>query len=657
MAPRRSLIAFGLALAPVAAAQETAPKPLDPNQFWFEILACQKSGDAAKAEGLCRTYASQHYAESVFQAMLANALRAEGKGDGGASDREIGSAEFLAAAAKEAGIPRPAERIASWKAADEAGRKAWVEWLARVEEGEQLDKDKDPTRAAAAYEKAKLVADGLKDATLGVICRRGLGTALWGRREYPKARAVYREAVALAESAPWLLEETRAWLSELERVVREIGEPLLASPLLDEVHLGPEESVALEPLVSETAPMRTPNPRTRDNPWFWRQVYLEDDKPGAGAHVPGAEPLGVPGGLYLRKEPGDRVVSVTGDPTKAGTPVRLAPSPLLQRLKLPYEVKDSKGRPERRGLDYGFQAVAPIEWKVWGQKRKAPPNPRSVDIRLRRATYRIGRGPGGRRIGLSDDDGNGQFDDTGSDGIGEAGGPATFLGCLLRLGDSWYRCENDRAGTALRLRPYKGPTGTVTVRWNGPERSKLLWCVLEQRVGEARAYTDVAKSPATIPAGSWFLHYALLADDPDEEKQRRVEIRRGKHPGVELEPGGSAVLELGGPMVLEVPLESDETGRVLLTDKAQVAGARGEAYSGFWPEPLLYDFEVRDGMGRSVAAGRVAPYGPNEDAPHIEKIAFAKPVSFPPGTLTGHAPWRAACWGTHPLLGDLGRPR
>ncbi|MCI0343181.1 MAG: tetratricopeptide repeat protein [Planctomycetales bacterium] len=658
MIPRWTLPAIGLALGSLAAAQDQAsPAPLDPNQFWFEILECQRSGDAAKAEGHCRTYAPQCYAESVFQAMLANALRAEAKGDGDARDREIGSAEFLAAAARAAGIVRPAGRIATWKAADAAGRRAWADCLARIEEGEQLAKDQDPIRAAATFEKARALADAVADPTFGVIARRGLGMALWARREYPRARVAFREALAIADAATWFREETRGWLEELERKVREVGEPLLASPLLEEANLGPEEIVTLDVHVSETPPMKTPNPRTRDNPWFWRQVYLEDDKPGGGARVPGAEPLGVPGGLYLRKEPGDRVVSLTPDPAKPGTPVRLAPTPVLQRLSLPYEVRDTRGRPGRKTLDYGFQAVAPIEWRVWGQRRKTPPNPRWADIRVRRATYRVGRGPGGRRIALSDDDGNGQFDDVGSDGLGEAAGPATFLGCLLRLGDSWYRCENDRAGTALRLRPYKGPTGTVSVRWSGLEKAKLLWCVLEQRSGEARAYADVARSPAVIPCGSWALHYALLADDPDEEKQRRVEIRRGKHPGVELEPDGNAVLDLGGPVSMEIPLEPDEAGRVLLTDKAVVSGARGEAYSGFWPEPLLYEFDVRDMMGRSVAAGRVVPHGPNEEVPNFEKLAFAKPVAFPPGTLTGAGPWRVACRGSHPLLGEIAEPR
>ena len=210
--------------------------------------------------------------------------------------------------------------------------------------------------------------------------------------------------------------------------------------------------------------------------------------------------------------------------------------------------------------------------------------------------------PGGAMVGtiateagpipvrIIDQDGNGRFDDFGSDAmIVGASDNAMFLSRSILVDGKLRQTEVSADGATLKLVDYSGPTAAIDLSTSFDSKAVLLSAVV---LSEDRQHSyDVASSigPIEIPVGSYIVHSGLLGLG-----QHRVEVRSGRMEPVTLVAEQTKTIDWGGPMRSEFRFMRQGNQLRFSADAIRYFGDAGEEYANWKPIGKSPEFKIRD---------------------------------------------------------------
>jgi hypothetical protein len=208
---------------------------------------------------------------------------------------------------------------------------------------------------------------------------------------------------------------------------------------------------------------------------------------------------------------------------------------------------------------------------------------------------------------LRDHDGSGKFQNETD---------AEFCGNLIYFGPNPYNLTLAKDLAALRLEPYSGPTGEMTVA-NGDKISALT-VAWESSPGKCEPLSpDVSSGKAKVPAGSYRLYTCALTAKANDGATLMISgmNRSGKASPVKIAEGNSAALDCGTPLDLQVKaakVAESSRGASTLNINVSIVGAGGEAYNSFSKmakgSPTQLDppkFKVLDQKDQILASGQL----------------------------------------------------
>lgn len=217
---------------------------------------------------------------------------------------------------------------------------------------------------------------------------------------------------------------------------------------------------------------------------------------------------------------------------------------------------------------------------------------------------------------LRDRDGNGKFDADPCQSENED------LGELIYFGPNPYTLTVADDLKSVRVEPYSGPTGELTVK-NG---DKLRALTLARQSGGNKwesLTVDVSAGKANVPVGTYQLYSCVAAA---RDSNGVIGLAAAQRPttvvAIKVESGKNASLECGPPLDVQVQaqkvgsagglLGASVSGAVkTLQINASIIGLAGERYAAFAkgkgtvgeaPPPT---FRVLDATGKEVASGQL----------------------------------------------------
>ena len=270
----------------------------------------------------------------------------------------------------------------------------------------------------------------------------------------------------------------------------------------------------------------------------------------------------------------------------------------------------------------------------------------------------------GHPLTLIDCDGNGTFDDAGSDAVMVGTGKNAVIspvGRYLFLPEETglYPYEfkiTSGDGSAVRTRPFKGELAPLTVRYGGKLKPKYL--VVKGSGEDAAFFFDAMQAvdqPMWIPSGFYSVHGGYVLSGRSLPKARAVLIGKGRAARLQIESGKLNVWEFGGAgakgfrMEGEVRRGESASEVIVSGNKTLVFGNMGEQYFNFEDNLLLPDVTIRKG----------SPTGSKLTTKSLRMPADAQNVveSFYPDDLTIKKLSRGKLFyklsTKHPVLGKM----
>jgi hypothetical protein len=157
---------------------------------------------------------------------------------------------------------------------------------------------------------------------------------------------------------------------------------------------------------------------------------------------------------------------------------------------------------------------------------------------------------------------------------------------VVELGGKWYSLKlEDPKGRKVRTHELAIQTGQVVLKWNGPVAPRSL--VLGETHDFKGCFFDVAGGkPVTVPAG----HYEIAIGRIETGKlaqTRQAWIFKGDAKEVEVKPGETTTLDMGGPYTLDV--QHEDAGKTFVVKgKSLIVHDKSGAIVGRIYDEVLY---------------------------------------------------------------------
>jgi len=177
--------------------------------------------------------------------------------------------------------------------------------------------------------------------------------------------------------------------------------------------------------------------------------------------------------------------------------------------------------------------------------------------------------------------------------IGKAKAPIPWS-TVLPVGENFYRATLTPDGQTLTLRQLDLATGFVKLDINTPIQPAYL--VLRE-VGKLEgAFINVAPAKkggsVKVPVGKWQISSGHLQKGAKTSMQQ-VRIYRGQSEAIEVKPGETTTLALGGPYQLQAKTTLDGKETVVDGMSLRIFGRAKEEYAMLFDESLTPEIEVR----------------------------------------------------------------
>ncbi len=206
-------------------------------------------------------------------------------------------------------------------------------------------------------------------------------------------------------------------------------------------------------------------------------------------------------------------------------------------------------------------------------------------------------------IRIIDQDGNGRFNDVGSDAmIVGASDNATFLSKTVFVDNRLQQLEVADDGMAVTLSDYDGPTSIVDMTTSFDAKAVLLSAVLLSDDRQHSFDAGTALGPIEVPAGTYTVAGGLLGLG-----QHRVQISSGKMKPLQLAAGQSKTVDWGGPARSEFQFVRQGDQVQFSPTAIWYYGDAGEEYSHWTPVGKSPQFKVIDAASGAVLEVAILP--------------------------------------------------
>ncbi|MGB0332593.1 MAG: hypothetical protein ACPGPE_12355 [Planctomycetota bacterium] len=206
----------------------------------------------------------------------------------------------------------------------------------------------------------------------------------------------------------------------------------------------------------------------------------------------------------------------------------------------------------------------------------------------------------GLTMAVIDANANGRYDDLGVDGlvIGKDRG-AGYVSRIVNIDGKLFEFDINADGTEVRTRPYTGETGVLTLKKIKGIKASVVTAIARQ--GKDVSFQIAgAKKGVVVPVGDYVLADAFL-----EGGSETARIRMGRMEELEVATGAEVDIQLGGPLVGEVPTPRLQDGKAVVSPNVQVFGSLGEEYYDFQPKGKVPTFELYDAnTGKRLKKGK-----------------------------------------------------
>lgn len=223
--------------------------------------------------------------------------------------------------------------------------------------------------------------------------------------------------------------------------------------------------------------------------------------------------------------------------------------------------------------------------------------------------------PGGAMVGsistsvgplpvkLIDQDGNGRFNDIGSDAmiVGNSD-HAMMLSTTVFIDDKLQQIDFAENGTAFTLSPYRGPTSEIDMSTSFNSKAVLLSSIILSSDRKHSFDIGAREGPVLVPAGKYSVVSGVVGLG-----QHRVKIRAGKMKPLNLMADRSKKFDWGGPVSSEFQF-ARVGDQIQFSPKAiWYYGKAGEQYTGWLPIGKSPEFKVVDAETQVVLEVAILP--------------------------------------------------
>jgi hypothetical protein len=204
----------------------------------------------------------------------------------------------------------------------------------------------------------------------------------------------------------------------------------------------------------------------------------------------------------------------------------------------------------------------------------------------------------GQVVRVIDQDGNGRYDDYGSDAlVVGAGTAASYLSRVVNIDGALHNLTISADGARIDTTPYTGECGTLDLASKFASRGELLSAVVKN--GELSFNLAAARSGMLVPVGKYEFSVGFV-----KKAGETAWIKRGRSSPLVVEAAALTALEWGGPVFAEFDY-SKQGDTVVVSPNVAFYGQAGEEYGPFAPEAKSPKILVTDKKtGKLVASGR-----------------------------------------------------
>lgn len=182
----------------------------------------------------------------------------------------------------------------------------------------------------------------------------------------------------------------------------------------------------------------------------------------------------------------------------------------------------------------------------------------------------------------------------------------------VEVGDAWYHLRRKDDGS-IGIRPTNPEyfkTGSVELDWDAPKSTKMDVLIIQGKGDFETARYDLSHGKSmNVPAGLYTIQYGRIVSGKGA-RTMTADIFPGATGEIEVKPGETAKVKLGGTFKLDCVVERDGRDVTINTLTVKVLGEAGEHYAninGAVPEAEV--LSSRDESGRGAKSiGELVPF-------------------------------------------------
>ncbi len=210
------------------------------------------------------------------------------------------------------------------------------------------------------------------------------------------------------------------------------------------------------------------------------------------------------------------------------------------------------------------------------------------------STCAMGGKVAGCDIKLIDLNGNGRFDEFGTDAmIVGSGKAASLLSRTISISGQLYSLSVTPGGDSVKVEPCTTPTGTVNLASGfKSEGGELQSAVIANAAGDISFELSALKNGLTVPAGEYKLLWGFVRKGGETAKVRGTNCKP-----LTVEAGKSTSMAWGGPLDMDFEFSIDKD-KLTVPPTVKFMGRGGEEYYEFKPDAkspkiIVYDAETK----------------------------------------------------------------
>lgn len=206
-------------------------------------------------------------------------------------------------------------------------------------------------------------------------------------------------------------------------------------------------------------------------------------------------------------------------------------------------------------------------------------------------------------VRIIDQNGNGRFDDVGSDAmIVGTSDHAMLLSKTVQIDDALRTVNFINDGKSIQLGTFEGPTAEIDMSTSFHSKAAVMSSIIVSDCGKHSFDVGAIAGPVKVPAGTYKVVRGVLGLG-----EHRVQIVSGRMKPLKLPANSETALDWGGPIASEFQF-ARVGGQVQFSpDQIWYYGSAGEQYVGWNPIGKSPEFKITDANSGAVLDVAILP--------------------------------------------------